>query len=240
MIVDPVSIDGSTQPTGSVELDGSLAGPDVDGLFIFSYSTTIRGLTIKNFTGAGIFVDYSTHRGGPYLNLIEGNTITGNGEEGVMVSLTQQATIRANNIYDNGLLGIDLGGNGVTPNDVGDPDVGPNLYQNYPVLLRAEPGKGFWIEGRLNSLSSLDFTLDFFASATCDPTGFGEGQHYLGTRSIATDADGNARFGFSTLPPSGQPVHYSNRHGRERQHVGVLPMHRHRSQQRLLAAAPTG
>ena len=34
-----------------------------------------------------------------------------------MVSLTQEATIRANNIYDNGLLGIDLGGNGVTPND---------------------------------------------------------------------------------------------------------------------------
>ena len=72
VIVDPVSIDGSSQPSGSVELDGSLAGPDVDGLFILSYSTTIRGLTIKNFTGAGIFVDYSTHRGGPYLNLIEG------------------------------------------------------------------------------------------------------------------------------------------------------------------------
>ena len=90
----------------------------------------------------------------------------------------------------------------MTPNDVGDPDVGPNLYQNYPVLLRAEPGKGFWIEGRLNSLSSLDFTLDFFASATCDPTGFGEGQHYLGSRSLATDADGHARFGFGLPYPS--------------------------------------
>ena len=73
-------------------------------------------------------------------------------------------------------------------------------------LLRAEPGKGFWIEGRLNSLANLDFTLDFFASATCDPTGFGEGQHYLGSRSTATDADGNARFGFGLpYPPEGSP-----------------------------------
>ena len=205
-IVDPVTIDGSTQPAGSVEVDGSLAGSNVDGFLIFSDGTTLRGLTIKNFSGAGVLLDYGERSGGSGPNVIENNTITGNGKEGVMVSSSQQATIRRNSIYNNGLLGIDLGGDGVTPNDVGDPDAGPNLYQNYPVLLRAARDQDLAVDGRLNSLSNLDFTLDFFASTTCDPTGFGEGQRYLSSKRVATDAAGNARFAFRLPPPP--PVGY--------------------------------
>ncbi len=61
-------------------------------------------------------------------------------------------TVRYNSIYDNGLLGIDLDGDGVTPNDIGDADTGANDLQNFPVLLRAIPDGGQTIvEGRLNS-----------------------------------------------------------------------------------------
>ena len=45
------------------------------------------------------------------------------------------ASILNNSIYDNGQLGIDLGGDGVTPNDVGDPDVGRELASELPGLV---------------------------------------------------------------------------------------------------------
>jgi len=52
--------------------------------------------------------------------------------------------ILGNLIYGNDKLGIDLAGDGVTPNDVGDPDNGPNNSQNYPILDSAdfENGRG--------------------------------------------------------------------------------------------------
>src|SRR5262245_39397811 len=76
-ILDPVTIDGTTQPgfTGSpiIELNGSLAGP-ANGLSIDAGGTTVRGLVINSFqgnnlTGNGILLD---DNGG---NVIEGNFI---------------------------------------------------------------------------------------------------------------------------------------------------------------------
>jgi hypothetical protein len=50
------------------------------------------------------------------------------------------------------------------------------------------------IQGTLNSLANTVFALDFYASTTCDASGFGEGQRYLGTFSVNTDGSGNAVF----------------------------------------------
>jgi len=80
-----------------------------------------------------------------------GNLIANNGRNGVTVLGGESAlvTILGNSITGNTALGIDLGNDGVTPNDpnqiipgvegqpdrvVGDPDFGPNYFSNFPVL----------------------------------------------------------------------------------------------------------
>ena len=51
------------------------------------------------------------------------------------------------------------------------------------------------MQGTLNSLANAAFLIEFFANAACDASGNGEGQTFLGTLSVSTDANGNV-----TLP----------------------------------------
>jgi hypothetical protein len=100
-------------------------------------------------------------------------------------------SIRANSIFANGALGIDLQGDGVTFNDVGDAD----FLQNFPVLAAVRGWGGHTeVIGSLDSLPDTTFTLDFYASAAADASGFGEGQRYLGSATVTTDDSGNAGF----------------------------------------------
>ena len=56
-------------------------------------------------------------------------------------SSSQGNRVLGNSVHDNTGLGIDLIGNsGVTPNDLDDPDSGPNGLQNFPVLSSAANG----------------------------------------------------------------------------------------------------
>ncbi len=60
VIAEAVIIDGTTDAdyvsAPIIELNGTLAGPGVDGLVISGGGTTIRGLVINRFQGAGIYV----------------------------------------------------------------------------------------------------------------------------------------------------------------------------------------
>jgi hypothetical protein len=86
-------------------------------------------------------------------------------------------TIRGNSIFGNALLGIDLGADGATPNDAGDGDSGENDLQNFPVIGTALVSA---VSGALNSTADAIFIIDFYANAAADPSGFGEGEIYLG------------------------------------------------------------
>jgi hypothetical protein len=100
-----------------------------------------------------------------------------------------------NSIHSNTGLGIDLFPLGVTPNDPGDADSGPNELQNFPVLTSASTGGGTTqIQGTLNSHAITAYRLEFFSNTTCDPSGYGEGERFLGSTNVATNATGSVSF----------------------------------------------
>jgi titin len=102
--------------------------------------------------------------------------------------------ILGNSIFGNGALGIDLGAAGATLNDHCDSDSGANLQQNFPVLTQAVSGVATGIRGTLDVLAGSAFVLQFFGNPACDPSGYGEGQIYLGDGSVTTGASCTTSF----------------------------------------------
>jgi len=95
-------------------------------------------------------------------------------------------TLYANRIYANAALGIDLGNDGVTPNDGNDGDPGANGLQNFPILTAASRiDGGLSVSGTLdvgNSAVTATFLIAFYASSACDALGHGEGERFLGVQ----------------------------------------------------------
>jgi parallel beta-helix repeat protein len=137
----------------------------------------------------------------------EGNVIAFNNFDGIVVhheyggNQAYSNTIRGNSVHDNGGLGIDLRGSGtggvtsgVTENDGSDADWGANTLQNFPSISLAASGASTHVVGSLHSTPNGAFTLDFYANTMADPSGFGEGDRFLDSITIATDGSGNADF----------------------------------------------
>ena len=158
--------------------------PNADGI-------RLRDRAHKNRIGAG--------------STSEGNLIAFNEGPGVVAedSAGDGNAIQGNAIHSNGALGIDLGGDGVTPNHGAEPDAGPNARQNFPVLEIVTP---FSVEGMLDSTPHTSFTLEIFASPACDPSGYGQGRSRIAVTTLATDAAGHAEFGVSLTAPPGEWV----------------------------------
>lgn len=138
-----------------------------------------------------------------------GNTIAFNGGDGIFAESGTANRFSGNSISSNIGLGIDLGTDGVTPNDAGDADAGSNNLQNFPILTSAALSGGtIRIAGSVRSAAGASLTLEFFSSAAADPTGFGEGRTYLGSTTVTTDGDGNADFTFdlAAAVPTGHAV----------------------------------
>ena len=90
---------------------------------------------------------------------------------------------------------------GVTPNDPGDTDTGPNNLQNFPVL---ETVSAKAVHGRLDSAPGSTYRIEFFSNAVCDPSGNGEGERYLGALTVTSNPQGKATFKFETALVAGQ------------------------------------
>src|SRR5262249_25512168 len=127
------------------------------------------------------------------LDLNAGNVIAYSRGEGVRIESLDPAAqrsgnqIAANSIYANMGLGIDLATSSSdtwpTPNDHGDLDEGPNGLQNYPVLDLVITSYGATLAiGRLDGVEGESYRLDFYANAQSDPSGYGQGKTYIGSR----------------------------------------------------------
>lgn len=125
----------------------------------------------------------------------EGNLIAHNALSGVVVQPPVTGTrIIRNSLFANGGLGIDLGDDGITGNDQQDADTGANLQQNFPTISGVTLAIGTTVHGALHSAPSTAFTLHFYASAGCDPSGAGEGAEFLGMIMVTTDGNGDVAF----------------------------------------------
>jgi CSLREA domain-containing protein len=152
-------------------------------------------------TGSGVWISGLTNFIGDGTN---GNIIAGNSQNGVTIAGGTFNQVLGNSIFSNTGLGIDLVSDGVTPNDDGDGDGGPNGRQNYPIINSVTAGGT--VSGTINTLSfSLNVRIEFFANTTCDSTGYGEGEVFLGSTDVFVDGSGNAEFTFDFTPIAGKP-----------------------------------
>jgi hypothetical protein len=135
----------------------------------------------------------------------DGNMIAFNRGAGVALAYSAGSgnAIVGNSIHDNAGLGIDLGRDGPTANHGAEPREGPNGLQNFPILTSVTP---YGVEGTFDGAPSTAYTLEFFSSSVCDPSGFGQGQTRIGLTSLTTDDSGHADFGIQVTAPPGQPV----------------------------------
>ena len=123
-----------------------------------------------------------------------GNLIANSGAAGVVIADSGSANrVLGNSIYGNTTLGIDLGDDGLTPNDGAQTAGSPNLLSDAPVLRGAAlNGSTLTVDGYVGSAAGQALfagaRIEVFVAAP-DASGYGEGKTYLG--SLTTDASGN-------------------------------------------------
>ena len=167
----------------------------------------------------------------------EANVIAYNYSDGIFIYRGSTGIrIRGNSIHDNFQFGIVLNAGYLSaplvPNDPLDADTGANELQNYPLIQTVEhlgpTGNGSTrFVGQLRSSSSTSFDIDFYANPGCSnfPREFLEGETYLGSTSVDTDASGvgffdvtlavetagDARFSATATDPDGNTSEFSQR-----------------------------
>jgi hypothetical protein len=157
-----------------------------------SLANALQGITIQN--GA-----QSNTIGGSTMGAA--NRIWMNGQEGVAVfdATTTQNSLSQNSIFNNGIGGIGLYDNA-------------DGQLSIPLLSSAKLGNsdtnagGIDVAGSLHSTPNTTFVVEFFANAVADPSGYGQGQTFIGSILLTTDSSGNRSF--TALLPAAMPAGY--------------------------------
>ena len=199
-------------PFGGVDSGGNVIGGNgQNGIGIYGSAsgqaaagTQIAGNTIgfgaplaalgNNLSGIHIGLGNNTQIGGLIPERM--NRISRNGRNGVTVLSGVGNDFIRNAIVDNTLLGIDLGNDGVSANDPGDGDTGPNNRQNFPVLSAVVGG----VQGALNSRPNSSYVIYYYSNSACDGSGSGEGENFLSLASVTTDTNGNVLLPLISAP----------------------------------------
>jgi uncharacterized repeat protein (TIGR01451 family) len=207
---DSNAIGGSTTSHRNVISGNSSAGVFIDGFGpVTADGTVIRknwigldatGTTILGGGTAGVVLsDFATG------TKISDNTITGQTTGLALLGGTTGTTVLSNAIHDNTLLGIDLNGDGVTANDAGDGDAGPNGLQNAPVVSTVSLTGGgnvqvaYAVDSSATAAGSM--RVEFFEA---DPSG--EGKTLLNSVCVAGNAFTTATSFTAPGVAAGDPV----------------------------------
>jgi hypothetical protein len=175
-----------TDVTGTLNLGNT--GPGVELTAIDTGASGANNNTIGGTApGAGNLI---ADNGGDGISLNNYNSVIGTTGSGVIDN-----RVTGNSIYNNGRLGIDLLSNSGVPvlND-SQGHAGPNNFQDFPVLQGAvSSSSDTAITGTFSEAAepNTTITLDFYANSTT-PAGYEEGQTYLGSAQVSTDANGTA------------------------------------------------
>ncbi len=218
---------GTTRPIGNHGGNDIPMGNANNGIKVHGADrTVIGGANAADGNRIAFNGDHEPFGGGTYSGIalvdanrtrIEHNQIAENFRHGMTVVSGTGNLIRANAIYLNKGLGIDLGaryvagqipttytqeGDGVTLNDACDTDSGPNGFQNYPVIDTAnQSGNTIAVTGTLSSKPATPFELEFFCTMAEHAPLQGDmpqGDISLGAEVVTTDASGNAAVTFTT------------------------------------------
>lgn len=177
---------------------------------------TVNAVAMQSF--AGVIQDnrVGTTVSGSDPGCTTGRLTTGNGQRftgntfgyfnstPVSVAISVSGVVfRNNRIIDVDALPFDLNGNGFTPNDTDDADIGANSLQNYAVVSDALilDADHLQLSGTLRSTPNTSFGLDFYASSEVSRAAFGfialANAERVSTSSVTvtTDATGLASFG---------------------------------------------
>jgi len=217
----------SVPPSQGIECAGAADRIYITGNTFTGYSDGLQLNAMTNGVVSGNTITKTTYGvtwGG--TGILIGNTITGN-RMGVGPSATSTVTISQNKIADNGhaeiisqagaaggttsltspaVLGIDVGVNGVSANDVsGCADGFPDCAapQNFPVLGAGSSwgsNGAVTLVGTLQSRPSSVYKIELFANHAINSSGFGEGEVFIGSVVLTTDASGNGTFTFTSGP----------------------------------------
>jgi uncharacterized repeat protein (TIGR01451 family) len=145
------------------------------------------------------------------------NVINANEGAGVRVTSGTGNRISQNSIYANQSLGIDIDASGpATIAHCNTPNIGANNLQNFPTLTAGtgstyvsatatdpngntsefskavaatKTGNLLSLLGNFDSTANTKFNIEFFSSPAADASGYGQGQTYLGSATITTDAN---------------------------------------------------
>ncbi len=125
-----------------------------------------------------------------------------------MAGVAVAAASTGNNIFGNSIfanegIGINLVGGTEDRNYWRDRERFPrqrrwaNNLQNYPVINEiAVDGPDRSVEGSLTSNPNTDYVLNFYSNAEVDPSGYGEGETWLGSLDVHTNAQSTVDFSF--------------------------------------------
>jgi hypothetical protein len=138
--------------------------------------------------GNGIFVvpQADGTRIGNVVGVEGPNVIAHNSGDGIKVTGSVGVRIRGNDVFLDGVLGIELAGGG-------------NHGQPAPVLTSVKVANGqLTVKGTLLSAPSQGYAIDVFGNDVCDPSGAGEGQTFLVGDKLTTDGSGKGMFSVKT------------------------------------------